>query len=268
MDALVSAVGSHDNTGFRALMGPAGERLLESGDKVADETARQNFLAAYAQRHQVVMQGDGQAVLTIGANDWPMPIPLVQANRRWHFNTRAGAQEIINRRIGGNEIAAIRTCLAFVDAQEAYRARLGSYATRLVSVPGKYDGLYWDAAPGEPESPLAPLIGQAVEDGYPGAKIAGKPLPYHGYFFRILKGQGASAPGGRQSYVSGGAMVGGFALLAWPAVYGSSGIVTFQVNQGGVVFQKDLGPDTARTVAAITLFDTDLTWARVDVTAP
>ena len=264
--ALIEAVGKNDHTGFRALMGPGGERLLESGDKIADAKARKDFLASYALRSQIVRQGDTRAVLTIGANDWPLPLPIVQANGRWHFDAKAGAQEIINRRIGRNEIAAIRTSLAFVDAQQVYHERQGAFASHLFSRPGKYDGLYWDAAPGEPESPFGPLVAQAVEQGYPGATEAGKKLPYYGYFFRILRGQGASAPGGAQSYLSCGTMVGGYALLAWPAVYGSSGIVTFEVNQAGIVFQKDLGSNTAKIAAGITLFDPDLSWARVDIT--
>ncbi len=266
VDALVAVLGRHDDAGLRALMGPGGEKLLESGDKVADETARKHFLDAYAAHHQITQQADGRAILIIGPDDWPLPIPIVQANGRWHFDAAAGTQEIVNRRIGRNEIAAIRTSLAFVDAEEAYHARLGSYAERIVSSAGKYDGLYWQPGPGEPESPLAPLVAQAVEEGYPGARSAGKPLPYQGYFFRILKGQGSSAPGGRKSYVTGGAMVGGYAMLAWPAVYGSSGITSFLVNKDGIVFQKDLGPNTAKIAAGITLYDPDLTWARVDIT--
>jgi hypothetical protein len=267
VDALIAAVQTQDKAGFRALMGPGSERLLDSGDKIADATASKDFLASYAQHHQVLQQGDDKAVLIVGADDWPMPIPVVRANGSWHFDSRTGAQEIIDRRIGRNEIAAIRTSLAFVDAEEAYHERFGTYAARLVSSAGKYDGLYWDAVQGEPDSPLAPLVAQAVEEGYPGATASGKSLPYHGYYFRILKGQGASALGGRGSYVAGAAMTGGYALLAWPAAYGSSGVVSFQVNQAGVVFQKDLGPNTARTAAGITLFDPDLSWARVDITA-
>ena len=266
VDALVAALGRHDNSGFRALMGPGGEKLLESGDKVADENSRQRFLAEYAASHKITTQSDGRAILTIGANDWPLPIPIVQANGNWHFDATAGAQEIINRRIGRNEIAAIRTSLAFVDGEEAYHERFGSYAMRLFSSPDKYDGLYWEPGPGEPESPLGPLVAQAVDVGYPGASAAGKALPYQGYYFRILKGQGPSAPGGRKTYISGTQMAGGYALLAWPAVYGSSGITSFMVNKDGIVFQKDLGPDTSKIAAGISLYDPDITWARVDIT--
>jgi hypothetical protein len=266
VDALVAALGRHDNSGFRALMGPGGEKLLESGDKIADENARQRFLADYAAHHQIATQSDGRAILIVGTNDWPLPIPIVQANGSWHFDAAAGAQEIINRRIGRNEIAAIRTSLAFVDGEQAYHDRFGTYAMRLFSSPDKYDGLYWEPGPGEPESPLGPLVAQAVDEGYPGASAAGKALPYQGYYFRILKGQGSSAPGGRKAYVANGEMTGGYALLAWPATYGVSGITTFQVNQDGTVFQKDLGPDTAKIVAGMSLYDPDITWARVDIT--
>jgi hypothetical protein len=190
----------------------------------------------------------------------------VQANGRWHFDTHAGAQEIVNRRIGRNEVGAIRTLLAIADAQSEYKAATGAYAARLLSSAGAQDGLYWPVEPGAPESPLGPLVDQAIDEGYPGAVEAGKQIPYHGYFFRVLKSQGPSADGGRMSYLVGGRQTGGFAVLAWPASYGSSGIMTFQVNQEGVVFQKDLGPETAKKVAAIGAFDPDLTWARVDIT--
>lgn len=266
VDALIGELGKHDNSGFRALMGPGGEKLLESGDKVADEHARQFFLNDYAAHHQIDRQGDNRAILIVGTNDWPMPIPIVQANGSWHFDATAGAQEIINRRIGRNEIAAIRTSLAYADGQEAYHARFGTYATRLFSSPDKYDGLYWNAGPGEPDSPLGPLVAQSVEEGYPGAQSAGKPVPYQGYYFRILKGQGPSAPGGRKSYMSGGTMTGGYALLAWPAIYGSSGITSFIIDQDGIVFQKDLGPNTAKIVIGLSLYDPDITWARIDIT--
>ncbi len=266
VDALISALQQNDKARFATLMGPAGERLLESGDPVADDNTRKSFLADYAEKHSLAVQSDGRAVLSVGSNGWPMPIPLVQANGKWHFDTQAGAQEVINRRIGRNEIGAIRTALAFADAQNDYKSRFGTFAQRLYSTPGQHDGLYWEPVPGELESPMGPLVDQAVDEGYPGAEAAGKQVPYHGYLFHMLKGQGPSAPGGKRSYLTDGKLTGGVGLVAWPAAYGSSGIMTFLVNQDGVVFQKDLGPDTARKVAAITAFDPDLSWARVDVT--
>jgi len=265
-DALVGVLQRDDRPALAALMGPEGDRLLDSGDPVADDNARKSFLAAYAEKHSLAVQPDGSAVLVVGANDWPLPIPIVQENGRWHYDAHAGAQEIINRRIGRNEVGAIRSLLAVVDAQAEYKASTGVYAARLLSSPGAQDGLYWPVEPGAPESPLGPLVDQAIDEGYPGAVEAGKQVPYRGYFYRFLKRQGPAADGGPMSYLVGGRQTAGFALIAWPATYGSSGIMTFEVNQEGVVFQKDLGPDTATKAAAISAFDPDLSWARVDIT--
>jgi hypothetical protein len=268
--ALVDALRDGKREALQAVLGPGSEKLLSSGDKYADAAARQKFLDAYDARHELVPAEAGHMILKVGNDDWPLPIPLVEADERWHFDTQAGAQELVDRRIGRDEIAAIRTSLAYVDAQKAYFALTGDtghaeYAQRLVSSAGKHDGLYWPAAEGEPESPLAPLMAQAVEEGYPGGRVSGKPVPYQGYFFRILTGQGASAAEGARNYVSRGRMTNGFALIAWPASYGASGIMTFIVDQDGIVFQKDLGPNTAAVAAATKLFDPDLSWARVEV---
>ena len=216
--------------------------------------------------------------MDVGPNDWPMPIPLVENNGRWTFDTKAGAQTVVDRRIGRNELSAIRTLLACVDAQHDYfeRARQtngsGEYAVRLVSTPGHHDGLYWPASEGENESPLGPLVDAAQDAGYPGELVSGKPIPYEGYYFRILKAQGPNGDGGAKSYVQSGHMTGGFALIAWPAVFASSGIMTFIVGPDGDVYQKDLGSETAHIAAAMTTFDPDLTWSRVDdderLTAP
>jgi hypothetical protein len=209
-------------------------------------------------------------VLKVGNEGWALPIPLVQADARWHFDTKAGAQELLDRWIGRNEIAAIRTCLAYVDAQKAFYTLTGQngqaqYAQRLLSSPGKYDGLYWPAAEGVPESPLEPLVAQAREEGYPVDSATQGPRPYQGYYFRILTGQGPNTPEGARNYIDNGRMTKGFAMIAWPASYGVSGIMSFLVNQDGIVFQKDLGPQTAAVAAATKLFDPDLTWARVEV---
>jgi hypothetical protein len=263
--ALVEALRGNQQEALRGVLGPGSEKLLNSGDPYSDTAERQKFLAAYDAQHKLVQGEQGQKILQVGKDDWPFPIPLVQADGRWHFDSEAGAQELINRRIGGNEIAAIRTTLTYVDAQKAFFALTGHYAEHLVSRPGKHDGLYWPAAEGEAESPLAPLMAQAVEEGYPGERVAGKPVPYHGYLFRILTGQGTSASEGARDYLSHGRMTNGFGLIAWPASYGASGIMSFIVNQDGIVFQKDLGPDTAAVAAATKLFDPDLSWARVDI---
>jgi hypothetical protein len=266
VDNLVGALQRGDKPAFAALMGPDGDKLLESGDPIADDNLRKSFLAAYAEKHSLTVRPDGSTVLIAGANDWPLPIPIVQSDGRWRFDTKAGAQEIIDRRIGRNEISAIRVCLAVSDAQDVYKSANGTYAARLLSSAGARDGLYWPTEAGETDSPLGPLVEQAIDEGYPGEVEAGKQIPYQGYFFRVLKGQGPSANGGRMSYLVGGRLTAGFALIAWPASYGSSGIMSFQVNQEGVVFQKDLGPETAARAAAISAYDPDISWARVDVT--
>lgn len=272
--ALAKAARSHDQAALQAILGPESERLLSSGDRYADEEQQRRFAAAYDEKHELVPEGPERMQLHVGDNDWPLPIPIVQRGRwhRWQFDTQAGAEEMINRRIGRNELAAIHVALSYVDAQKDYFDRMkqqtgtGFYAERLISTPGRQDGLYWPAAGGASESPFGPLVAQAVDEGYPGASISGKPIPYQGYYFRVLKAQGANAQGGAMSYVKSRRMTGGFALIAWPAIYGSSGIMTFQVDQDGVVFQKDLGAMTSRVAPRTTQFDPDLTWARVEVT--
>jgi hypothetical protein len=272
-DALVGALRAGDIRAADDILGGGSARLLDSGDRVADAAARGRFIAAYDAHHALVAKDDTHSVLVVGENDWPLPLPIVAAGGSWRFDTAAGGQEIIDRRIGGNEIAAIRTLLAFVDAQKLYFEMAkeafgtGYYARHMVSSPGEYDGLYWPAEPGETPSPLAPLVAEALDDGYPGALERGRQLPYHGYYFRILDAQGKHALGGPHTYVENGRMTGGFALLAWPASHGASGIMSFEIDQDGVVFQKDLGADTARLAPHITRYDPDVSWARVDLTA-
>jgi hypothetical protein len=272
--ALASATRTHDTAALRAILGPDSEKLLSTGDRYADAEQQRRFAAAYDEKHQLVKNGPDHEELDVGADDWPLPIPIVQIDGRWHFDTKAGAQEIIDRRIGRNELAAIRVMLTYVEAQKDYfdlmkqRTGTGFYAQRLISTAGRQDGLYWPVAAGSAESPFGPLVDQAQDEGYPapGALVGGKPIPYQGYYFRILKAQGPDAPSGTISYVQSGRMARGFALIAWPSSFGSSGIMSFTVNQDGVVFQKDLGTDTARVAPAITQFDPDLSWTRVDIT--
>jgi hypothetical protein len=270
--ALVEALRANDMGRLRAVFGSAGERVIVSGDSVADRQGRAAFLAAYDAKHRLAMEGEGRASLVIGVEEWPFPVPLVRVASGWRFDAQAGAQEIVNRRIGRNELLTIRTLLAMVAAQQDYFDRVkrgsgeGAYAQRFLSSAGRKDGLFWPAEPGGAASPLGPLLDQAEEEGYPGGtQRTGAQTPYHGYLFRMLTAQGAQAPGGARDYLQGGRMTGGFAIVAWPARYGSTGVVTFLVNADGVVFQKDLGPATAKTVAAMKAFDPDLTWARVDV---
>jgi Protein of unknown function (DUF2950) len=273
VDALIEAAKQGDLKRMLAVLGPGSEALISSGDPHADATDREKFVAEYEARHKLVEVSAGRDILDVGVSDWPLPIPVVQVTGGWRFDSRAGAQQIVDRRVGRNEIAAIRVALTYVDAQRDYFERskrdggTGEYAQRLVSTTGRHDGLYWPVTAGEPESPFGPLVAQAVEEGYPGDIEAGRQIPYQGYYFRVLKAQGENAPGGAKDYMDNGRMSGGFALVAWPATYGSSGIMTFFVDQDGVVFQKNLGKGTAALVSAMTRFDADITWARVDVTS-
>jgi hypothetical protein len=273
VSALVTAVRAGDPKAMISVLGTAGQRLVTSGDPVQDKNGRDRFVAAYDTKHSLAARGPNRMELVVGANDWPLPIPIVQEGGRWYFDAVAAADELIDRRIGKNELLTIRTLLALVPAQRDYFERLktgsgiGAYAQRIMSTTGQSDGLYWAATAGEAPSPLSPLVDQALDEGYPGAADpSGKPIPYHGYLFRILKAQGPNAPGGAKNFLSNGQLIGGFSFLAWPADYGNSGIVSFIVGPDGVVFQKDLGPNTARLAAGVTRFDPDLSWARIDLT--
>lgn len=266
--AFISALRDHREADLRAILGPQANSVIDSGDKYADQELHARFLALYDQKHSIKQTGPGQAELDVGPDDWPLPIPLLQTGGRWTFDTAAGAQTILDRRIGRNELSAIRTLLACVDAQQDYFNRMkqqsgtGAYAMRFISTPGHHDGLYWQEAEGESESPLGPLIDATQDAGYPGELIGGKPIPYEGYYFRVLTSQGPNGDGGRETYIRSGRMTGGFAFVAWPAVYKSSGIMTFIAGPDGDVYQKDLGPETASAAAKISSFDPDLTWSR------
>jgi hypothetical protein len=266
-DALVNAARSGERKNILTVLGQDGADIASSGDAVADAATRQQFLAAYDAKHQVAMEGDSKAILVIGQDDFPFPIPLVRKDGTWQFDTAAGRVEILHRRIGRNELSAIQTCLAYVDAQQDYAekgvAGNGVYAQRIVSRPGKKDGLYWPAQSGEDESPLGELAAAAAAEGY---RAGQERRPYHGYYYRLLTRQGDRAPGGAINYIASGKMIGGFALVAYPAKYGNSGVMTFLVNHLGVVYQKDLGPNTARVAARMMTFNPDTTWQRVDDT--
>ena len=265
--ALAAALKANNTKTVLNILGARAKPLIDSGDKVADQEVHDRFVQMYDEAHSLAMSGDAKAVLQIGKDEWPFPIPIVKEAAGWRFDTEAGEEEIINRRIGRNELSAIQAALAYVDAQHEYYARnpdgtpLLHYAMKISSSKGKRDGLYWDTAPGEAESPLGPVFAAARSQGYkPGQ---GKPIPYHGYYFRILTAQGADASGGAYDYVAQGKMIGGFALVAYPAVWDSSGVMTFIVNQDGVVYQKDLGPNTASIARAMKAFNPDSTWTRV-----
>ena len=267
MEALAAALKAHDMTALRSILGPGGEAILRSGDPVEDKETRERFTAAYAEAHKIEMKGKS-AWIVIGKDDWPLPIPVVQGKGGWRFDTKAGREELLNRRVGRNELSTVQAILAYVDAQNEYYVRnpenqpLLQYAQKFVSSPGKRDGLYFPTKAGEKASPLGPLFdarraaGAIQDDG------GGKPGPYHGYYYRILKGQGKAAAGGAYDYVVRGRMIGGFAAIAYPATYGNSGVMTFIVNHEGVVYEKDLGADTARVAQKITRFDPDRTWKK------
>ncbi|MCP1834065.1 hypothetical protein J2R76_002402 [Bradyrhizobium sp. USDA 4532] len=266
--ALATAVKAGTSRAMLKVLGRDAADIIESGDDVADANARESFLSAYDAKHSIKADGNKKATLILGRDDFPFPIPLVNNNDGWSFDAAAGRREILYRRIGRNELAAIQTSLAYVDAQNEYAEKdrgegVGAYAQRIVSRPGKTDGLFWrdDKDP----SPLGELAAQAAAEGY---KVGEQSMPYHGYYYRILKAQGSDAPGGALNYVVKGKMIGGFALVAYPAEYGNSGVMTFLVNHAGTVYQKDLGSRTDFLAKRMIVFDPDQTWKKVDPTNP
>jgi len=268
VNALVAAVRGGQPDAIEGVLGPGSRKLVQSGDPVADQHGRDDFVAAFTQHHAIETQSADRAVLQIGANDWPFPIPLRREGDVWRFDVRAGADEILDRRIGRNELNAINTCLAVVDAERDYASEdpmsrgIAVYARRFVSHAGKKDGLFWPASPGEPQSPLGPLMAEAQAEGY-----RGRHAPYHGYYYKILVRQGPHASGGARDYVVKGEMIGGFALVAYPAKWGNSGVMTFMVNQEGIVYEKNLGRTTARIASRLTRFDPDKSWRVAPVSA-
>ncbi|HEY2558698.1 MAG TPA: DUF2950 domain-containing protein [Caldimonas sp.] len=265
---LVDAVRAADVEKLYGVMGASSRSWLSSGDRVADAADWKRFLAAYDEKHSIVNEGDAKAVLDVGKDDWPFPAPLVKNAQGWVFDSDAGREEVLNRRVGRNELDTVQTLLAVVDAQREYAAQdsgahgLAVYATKFASSPGKKDGLYWPTKAGEPESPLGPLVASAVRGGY-GGQSAGSPRAYHGYHYRMLIAQGKDAPGGAFDYRVNGKLFGGFAVVAWPASYGNSGVQTFIVSHAGVVYAKDLGPNSAAMAGKMELFNPDKSWKRM-----
>jgi hypothetical protein len=261
-EALASAWHAGNTAALLAVFGQSAAALTRSGDPEGERIARRRLAAAYDEAHQIEDDGAGHAVIVLGKDDWPYPIPLTRENARWHFDIPAGAQQIIDRRIGYHEIHAIQVCRAYVEAQlsygDAHRTPSGrqTFATRIASSPGKHDGLYWVTSGGDQESPLGPFLAAADVHGASGMPAQ----PFRGYLFRVLTSQGKHAPGGAQTYIVDGQMTGGFALLAFPAAYGVSGVMTFVVNRNGVVYQKNLGPHTADIVRRIRAYDPDDSW--------
>lgn len=266
--AFVAAARAADMTALLAMLGADGKPLLESGDAVADRETLARFVASYDEAHAITRPDDARADLATGKDDWPFPIPVVKEQAGWRFDTAAGDEEILARRIGRNELFTIQACLAFVDAQREYWERnpdgapLLHYARRLLSSEGQRDGLYYPTGDGEEPSPLGPAFAKARAAGYGDLK-AGEPHPFHGYYYKVLTAQGPHAPDGAYDYLVGDRMIGGFALLAYPSTWDNSGVMTFLVNQDGVVYQKDLGPETEQRAKLIERFDPDDTWTRV-----
>jgi hypothetical protein len=270
VSAMIDAARSDNTRSLLAIFGPGSKDLVSSGDEVADKEALEHFVGHYDEAHRLESIDDRKVILHIGNDDWPFPIPVIRTGKGWHFDTKAGKHEILARRIGRNELDAMKVCLVYVDAQHEYALKdrdkngLLEYAQKFMSDPGKKNGLYWKAGDGEEQSPLGPLIAEATGKGYGPRRPAAKPSPYKGYYYRILKAQGKSAAGGAYDYLVEGKMIGGFALVAYPAKYGNSGVMTFIVNQDGVVYQKNLGKNTTEIANAITRFDPDKTWQKAE----
>jgi hypothetical protein len=268
-NAIIAAAKAGDRDAGTAIFGPDSKELLNSGDPVEDKNTAAAFVAGYGVMHRWRKMPDGGQVLLVGADNYPFPIPLKKnAEGKWFFDTAAGKDEVLNRRIGRNELAIIDVCGAVAEAQAEYFAhphdgeKTKQFAAKFISDPGRQNGLYWKTDEGQPLSPLGPLAAFASAEGYT-AKPEGH-TAFHGYFFHMLKGQTDKAPGGAKDYAVNGKMTGGFAFVAYPAEYGNSGIMTFIINQDGVLLQKDLGKTTAETASAMTLFDPDSTWTIVE----
>ena len=267
--ALAEALAGHDERRLLQILGEAGRRLVRSGDPVADRATRDRFTTAYAAKNAIERPTPQRALLVIGEDEWPLPIPMIQRGRGWRFDARQGGQEILDRLIGRNELDTIKTLRALAEAQAEYARGAGrsgafrSYARRFFSTPGQRDGLYWATGAGEPPSPLGPLAAAASAGGYGVRQANDRPQPFQGYLFRMLEAQGPAAPGGEIDYMVSNRMIGGFAVLAIPAQYGVSGIQSFLVSHHGTVYQRDLGPQTARLAGQIRRFDPEPGWVTV-----
>jgi hypothetical protein len=267
---LIKAARAHDHDRLLAIFGADAADLVFSGDDVADRKALAHFVTEAKQRTKLVKVDDTTVIIHFGKDDESFPIPLVKDDSGWRFDTAAGKEEMLNRRIGRNELNTIAVCHAYVDAQREYANKIRNgadvreYAQKFRSTPGKQDGLYWEVSGNEKQSPMGPLVAMATSEGYAHKEAQAEPMPFHGYFFRILTAQGPNAPEGARSYIVNGHMTGGFALVAYPAQYRSSGVMTFIVNQLGIVFQKDLGDKTAEIAAAMTQYDPDDSWHPVE----
>ena len=263
-NALVTAVQSNNEKAMLDIFGPDGKQIVSSGDEVEDAQNRANFIQRYQEMHRLVKEPDGTTTLYIGAKNWPTPIPLVNKGNSWYFDTESGKREILYRRIGRNEMSTIRVCEELVAAQNEYRpTQHNEYAQKILSDEGQRNGLYWRAADGEPQSPIGPLVASAVAEGY-AKRRDGAPTPYHGYYYRVLTRQGKNSSGGAKSYIANGKMTAGFAFVAYPAEYRSSGVMTFVVNEDGVVYQKDLGKKTDALAKAMKEYNPNSSWRKAE----
>ena len=266
--ALIRAVQAGNEKDLLEIFGPDGKEIISSGDKVEDQKSRDAFAEKYQRMNRLVDEPDGTVRLYVGAENWPMPIPLVNRKNAWYFDTSAGKEEILFRRIGRNEIATIGVLRELVAAQKEYYSKtqddsVKQYAQKFISDQGKHNGLYWNASNRETESPIGPLLAYASSEGY-AKKLSSLPSPFQGYYFRVLMGQGKHASGGAKNYIVNGKMTRGFAFLAYPAQYANSGMMSFIINQDGILYQKDLGPKTADLANALDEYDPDKTWVRVE----
>lgn len=266
-NALITAAKAGNQDAVLTIFGPEAKDLLNSGDPVEDQQAVKTFVNRYDTMHRWRKLANGAQTLVVGADNFPFAIPLKQnADGRWAFDTAAGKEEILDRRIGGNEFTAIGLSRAYPDVQAEYASQkhdeVKQYAQKFISDPGKEDGLYWPETPGQPKSPLGPLVAKATAEGY--KEDPNHHQPFHGYYFAILTKQGPTAPGGAKDYIVNRKMTGGFGLVAYPAKYGDSGVMTFVVDRDGVVLQKDLGQATEQTASAMTAFDPDSSWTIVE----
>jgi DUF2950 family protein len=264
INALVTAAQNNDEEAMLDVLGPDGKQIVSSGDATEDANSRANFVQRYQEMHRLVKEPDGTLILYVGARNWPAPIPLVNKGNSWYFDTDAGKKEILYRRIGRNELSTIRVCQELVAAEKEYHsAEHAEYAQKIFSDEGQHNGLYWKVAEGEPQSPIGPLVASAVAEGYVKGQ-AGPPTPYRGYYYHILTRQGKDAPGGAKSYIVNGKMIEGFAFVAYPAEYRSSGVMTFIVDVDGVVYQKDLGKKTEVLAKAMKEYNPDSSWQKTE----
>jgi len=269
VSALIAADKADDMKALSSMLGPDSDQILSSGDPVADKNAREDFVRRYEEMHRLEYDDQGRVILYIGAGNWPVPIPLVKKDSGWVFDTAAGKDELLFRRIGRNELFTIKVLEGLAVAQAEYASEAhdggseGEFAQKILSDTGKQNGLYWETAEGQPESPIGPLVAKATAAGYK-RDTGENPIPFHGYYYKVLTGQGRNASGGTKKYIVDGRMTKGFAFLAYPAEYRASGVMTFMINQDGVIVQKDLGPDTAKLASAITEYNPDKTWDEVD----